>query len=245
MDRPAAPWIGTAGWAIPRAVADAFDTEGSSLRRYASRLGGAEINSTFYRSHRPSTYARWAADTPDGFLFAVKAPKAMTHEARLKVEDQALAAFVGEIAPLGARLGPILVQLPPSLAFEKDVAERFFLSLRSSFDGPVACEPRHGSWFEDRADDLLDRWRVARVAADPPRHPLDRAPGGWRGLAYWRWHGAPRPYYSSYGEAELSSLARDIEASGAAQRWCVFDNTASGAAAANALSLAAAMGAGT
>jgi uncharacterized protein YecE (DUF72 family) len=232
--------IGTAGWAIPRGVATAFPSEGSALARYATRLRGVEINSTFYRSHRPGTYARWAATTPPDFSFAVKLPRALTHLAKLADCQPALAVFLNELRPLGKKLGPLLVQLPPSLAYDAAIAQRFFGALREM--GPehlVACEPRHPSWFEREPDDLLAGLRVARVAADPGRHPLALMPGGWLGLEYHRLHGSPRMYYSAYGRSYLAALADRLSETAAGFAWCMFDNTTSGAAAANALELAA------
>ncbi len=229
--------IGTAGWAIPRPVADRFPVEGSGLQRYAGVFNAAEINTTFYRPHKPETFARWAATVPDGFRFAVKAPKAVTHERRLKDADDLMAAFLDQVAPLGDRLGPVLVQLPPTLAFDPDVAARFFEALRRAWDGPVALEPRHASWFVPEVDERLIDWRVARVAADPAKVPAAAHPGGWPELVYWRLHGSPRMYYSPYEAPVLDQLAENLRASGAAERWCVFDNTTSGAAAADALKL--------
>lgn len=229
--------VGTAGWAIPRAVRDRFPEDGSGLQRYAGRFDAAEINSTFYRSHRPATYVRWAQETPEDFRFAVKAPRTLTHERRLAAPEELLDVFLEEARLLGSRLGPVLVQLPPSLALDRPVAGAFFQALRDRFDGPIACEPRHASWFESDADALLRAFRVARVAADPMRHPLAGTPGGWPELAYWRLHGSPRMYYSAYEEPWLASLAARLLASPAADLWCVFDNTTSGAAAADALRL--------
>src|SRR6476661_9254278 len=80
--------IGCAGWAIPKKHASEFPTEGSHLARYAGRLPAVEINSSFYRPHQPATYVKWAASVPDDFQFAVKVPKAATHDRRLvDVED--------------------------------------------------------------------------------------------------------------------------------------------------------------
>jgi hypothetical protein len=110
--------VGTAAWAIPKQYDDAFPSEGSHLVRYASRFDGVEINSSFYRLHRLSTYQRWAGDVPDHFRFAVKMPKTITHEARLRDIDEPLQRFLGEIAGLGSKLGPVLIQLPPSLKFD-------------------------------------------------------------------------------------------------------------------------------
>jgi uncharacterized protein YecE (DUF72 family) len=220
-------------------VAEDFPAEGAGLERYAARFDAVEINSTFYRSHRASTYARWVAATPERFRFAVKLPRAITHEARLVDAGARVAAFRSEIRPLGEKLGPLLVQLPPGLAFDAAIAEPFFADLRRLWPEAVVCEPRHGSWFESDADALLSAFRIARVAADPARHPAAGAPGGWKGLAYWRLHGSPRMYSSPYDEGALRALALDLQVAAAREAWCVFDNTASGAAMANALSLQA------
>lgn len=230
------PRIGTAGWAIPRAVAERFPAEGTGLQRYAARFRAAEINSTFYRSHRPATFARWREATPPGFRFAVKLPRTITHDAKLADAGGLLRGFLAEVSALGDKVGPLLVQLPPKAAFDPELAARFFADLRDAWDGLVACEPRHASWFAAEADALLAAHRVARVAADPAPDPAAASPGGWRGLAYWRLHGAPRMYYSAYDAPALERLAAAIAAQ-AGEAWCVFDNTASGAAAADALTL--------
>lgn len=232
--------IGTAGWAIPRALAGRFPEAGSALVRYAARFTAAEINSSFHRPHRPGTYAAWAASVPHDFRFAVKVPKAITHERRLVDADAATERFVEEARHLGPKLGPLLVQLPPSLAFDAGVAASFFRHLRRLHPGSVVCEPRHPSWFDDSADALLRDLGIARVAADPARVPQAREPGGWQGLAYIRLHGSPRMYYSGYEADVLSDLADRLRGS-EIETWCMFDNTASGAACGNALALSARM----
>lgn len=227
--------LGTAGWAIPRPLAVDFPDQGSGIARYAARLTAVEINSTFYRSHLPSTYARWAAVTPEKFRFALKAPRTITHEARLAGCDAALAAFLREARQLGEKLGAVLIQLPPSLVFDAATADRFFQALRLlEPDLAVASEPRHRTWFATEADALLEERRVARVAADPAPHPSASQPGGWQGFTYHRLHGSPRMYYSSYDQTFLRDLAGRLRRTPAGS-WCIFDNTASGAAAKNAL----------
>jgi uncharacterized protein YecE (DUF72 family) len=231
--------IGTAGWAIPRGVLREFPTEGSGLQRYAAVFGAVEINSTFYRSHRPQTFTRWRVSTPAHFRFSVKLPRAVTHDARLQNCETTLSGFVAAIAGLAEKLGAILVQLPPGLAFQPTVAEDFFAALRERFSCSLVCEPRHPSWFAEDADAMLWKFEVARAAADPPRHPNSASPGGWRGISYWRLHGSPRMYYSSYGVDQLTAVAASMNADPARIAWCIFDNTASGAAAANGLGLKA------
>lgn len=228
--------VGCAGWAVPAAHAARFPAGGSHLARYAARLPAAEINSSFYRPHRPATYAKWAAAVPADFRFAVKVPRAATHERRLAGAGDVLDRFLGEATQLGDRLGPLLVQLPPSLAFDAAVAEAFFADLRGRFAGGVVVEPRHRSWFTPAATRLVAAHRVARVAADPAVVPAAAEPGGWDGLVYYRLHGSPKVYYSAYDAAYLDALAEKLAAAARrAETWCVFDNTADGWAAANAL----------
>lgn len=232
--------IGTAGWSVPARYAGRFPAEGSHLERYARLLNAVEINTSFYRPHRRATYERWAASVPADFGFAVKLLRTVTHERRLKDCGDLLDRFVSEVEGLGPKLGVLLVQLPPSLAFEAEVVEAFFAGLCCRTAAPVACEPRHAGWFGPEAEGLLQRLRVARVAADPVRAPGAGEPGGWDGLVYYRLHGSPRIYYSDYDEAELAGMRRRLQAHRAAgvPAWCIFDNTAAFAALGNALTVA-------
>ena len=227
--------VGTAGWSLPAAVRDRFPPGDSLLQRYAQVLGGVEINSSFYRPHRRATYQRWAAATPQGFAFAVKAPRAITHEQRLADVDAPVARFLDEASGLGSKLGCVLLQLPPSLAFDEAVAAGFFALWRARFDGDTALEPRHPSWFMPQAQSLLIAHRIARVAADPAVVAAAAAPGGWEGFHYYRLHGAPKVYASAYTEPALTALAAAI----GGDAWVVFDNTQFGAASENALFLQA------
>ena len=232
--------LGTAGWTIPRGVAGSFGDTGTHLERYAGVFTAAEINSSFYRPHRPATYARWAASVPPGFVFAVKLPKAITHDARLVDCARAVDVFLAAAGGLGAAFGVILVQLPPSLAFAARTADDFFAMMRERTAIPVACEPRHPTWFAAEADTLLAGHAIARVAADPAVVPAAAEPGGWPGFAYWRMHGSPTVYRTSYADGRLGPLAAAVARSAAMRpTWCIFDNTASGAATADALALAA------
>ncbi len=231
-------FIGTAGWSIPGASKHRFTDEGTHLQRYARVFPCAEINSSFHRPHSAATYARWAACDPAAFRFAVKSPRTITHDQKLRRARPALERFLEETSGLGKKRGPLLVQLPPSLAFEPRVARTFFALVRSRYGGPIVCEPRHETWFSATADALLVRHKVARVAADPPLAPGAGLPGGWKGLVYYRLHGSPRKYWSRYDHAYIARLATALRAVPASiDAWCVFDNTASGAALENAWEL--------
>jgi uncharacterized protein YecE (DUF72 family) len=230
--------VGCAGWSIPKEHTASFPMPGSHLVRYSQRLTAVEINSSFYRPHRPSTYARWATETPDDFSFSVKFPKEITHDRRLRDAEEPLDRFLDETDALGAKRGPLLVQLPPSLAFDAGTVAAFFSTMRRRYDGLVACEPRHASWFAPEGDRLLADRAVARVAADPAVVPNAAEPGGWDGLVYYRLHGSQKIYYSEYSDAYLAELSDRIARSAAsAPTWCIFDNTALGAATTDALTV--------
>jgi uncharacterized protein YecE (DUF72 family) len=235
--------IGVAGWTIPPHLTRRFPAEGTHLHRYARVLSCVEINSAFYRSHARQTYVRWAESTPRGFAFAVKLSRTITHEWCLTGTGRLVRQFLEETAGLGAKRGAILAQLPPSLTFSAAVAGRFFGGFRDRYDGTLACEPRHQSWFTEAAGRLLRRHRVARVAADPPRALDGDLPGGWLDVAYFRLHGSPRTYWSRYDAAFLDRLADRIgQAAARGDVWCIFDNTAAGAAPENAFELRAHLG---
>ena len=231
--------IGTAGWSVAAAQSSAFPAEGSALERYAARFACAEINSSFHRSHRAATWQRWAASVPDSFRFSAKLAKEITHKRKLADCSELVAAAVGEMAALGEKLHIVLVQLPPSLAFEAALADAFLETLRRRWTGRIALEPRHPSWIEPEAEALLESFEVARVAADPARCPAAALPGGWKGLLYWRLHGSPAVYRSSYDDGRLEAYAEALAAGRGpgSEAWCIFDNTASSAAIGDALKL--------
>ena len=229
--------IGTAGWSFPRTL-DAFPTEGTGLERYAAVFNAVEINSSFYRPHQRKTYERWAVSTPADFRFAVKVPRTITHERRLVDCADLQARLLDECGGLGGKLGPLLIQLPPSLKFDAQVVEPFLAGWRKATDASTVLEPRHPTWFNAPAEALLRTFEIARVAADPAVVPTAAEPGGWRGLTYRRLHGSPAMYATSYDDGRLEPLAARVAGeTEATQSWCVFDNTQFGAATTDALKL--------
>jgi uncharacterized protein YecE (DUF72 family) len=230
MASDAAIRVGTAGWSIPRAAASRFDSAGTHLERYSRRFDCAEINSSFHRPHAATTYAKWHASTPPAFRFAVKIPRAITHDLKLRRARAPFITFLAQTDGLAEKRGPLLLQLPPSLTFDSPVVTRFLKMVRRLYAGPMVCEPRHATWFSPLVAALLERYQISRVATDPPPVPDSMIPAGWSRLAYFRLHGSPRTYWSRYGENAIATLAATIGSTTADQVWCVFDNTASGAA---------------
>lgn len=245
---------GCAGWTVAAVPGASFDGEGTHLQRYAAVLPAVEINSSFYHAHRPATYVRWKDAVPDDFRFSVKVPKQITHTLRLRDAEAPLTQFLFEAGHLGHKLGCLLVQLPPSLSFDANIAQTFFTLLRQRFDGPVVCEPRHATWLQGDAVSMLSGYSIAYVAADPS--PLPAVAGATKGAielpgmdcavpdtgaaaVYLRLHGSPTIYRSSYGEDFLASLALLLQRYRQAGRdvWCIFDNTAEGAALRNVVQL--------
>ena len=226
-------FVGTAGWSVP----PGFLGSGSHLHRYARLLNAVEINSSFHRPHRQATYARWADATPDSFRFSAKLPKTISHESRLVNCGGQLGGFASAISGLREKLGVLLLQLPPKHVFDPVVTEAFLNAYREVFAQPLVIEPRHVSWFDETVDQWLAKRRIIRAAADPAIVPVACVPGGWRESSYFRWHGSPRRYYSSYSTAAREHLWQELKSAGE-PTWCIFDNTASGAALGNALAIA-------
>jgi uncharacterized protein YecE (DUF72 family) len=233
--------IGTAGWTLPRQHAHHFPAEGSHLLRCAERLNCVEINSSFHRPHMLKTWQRWAATTPPHFKFAVKIPKTITHQAKLIDTGGLLQIFLDQVSGLGEKLGPLLIQLPPKLAFDEGIAHEFLTTFRELYTSQAVLEPRHASWFAPAVNCLLRDFEVSRVAADPPKgSALAAKPSGWQPLHYYRLHGAPRTYYSEYSQVFLKNLAAQLRADTpriTKETWIIFDNTALGHGTGNALDL--------
>jgi uncharacterized protein YecE (DUF72 family) len=233
-------YIGCAGWSFARSTVADVPAEGSQLEKYASVFKAVEINSSFHRSHRATTYERWAASVPPAFKFSVKVPKTITHERRLADCGDLATKFLEEVSGLGPKLGALLVQLPPTLELDVEVARAFFEGMRARYDGDIFIEPRHRTWFSPAATKMMYDLKLGRVAADPALVPAAAEPGGISGRVYFRLHGSPQIYFSSYTTSYLDGLAFRLRMHVRAgdSVWCVFDNTIHGAAATNALCVA-------
>lgn len=226
--------VATASWSIPPEARDLFPLAGTHLERYSQKLNGVEINSSFYRHHQAKTYARWRSCTPETFRFSVKLAKLFTHEQKLCCAGAELGAALTDILFLGEKLSVLLVQLPPSLALNIEVAADFFSRVRSHYTGPIALEPRHISWNSESARNLYAQWNLTRVLTDPEPIPNLVTPSS---LVYYRLHGSPQIYKSDYTSQRLEDYSQQLKnrALTSEHIWCVFDNTTFGHATPNAL----------
>lgn len=230
--------LGTAGWANPPGQRQARSANVSHLQHYATCFNAVEINSSFYRPHGRATYERWAAATGRSFRFSVKMPRALSHDAALRVPAAEIDLFLGAVRGLGTKLGVLLLQLPGQLEWQPRIARQFFAKLTARTDVPIVCEPRHPSWSSAGAQRAFQEFGISLVCADPVRIPEHRRLGG--AVRYYRLHGSPRVYWSAYPDTQLRELAQRIAGERAAAAvWCIFDNTAGGAAWRNARSLQA------
>ncbi len=184
--------------------------EDKMLHYYAERLPSVELNNTFYRMPRAELIERWRAEVPEEFCFAVKAPRRITHIARLKNTGEELAYLDRVIGPLGARLGPILLQLPPFLKKDAPLLESFLAELPKRFR--PAFEFRHTSWFDDEIYALLRAANAALVGGDVDEGPspplvatadfgylrLRAASYDAAGLSDWSRRIAEQPWQAAY-----------------------------------------------
>ena len=230
MARPALRTIriGTAGWSLPKALRVSHAASKSVLEQYAELFDAVEINSSFYRPHRRATYERWCGSVPESFRFAVKLSRVITHEFGLVRSQSETVAFMESARGLEHKLAVLLVQLPPSRIFDRSIAGAFFKMLRQETAAHIVCEARNPSWFTSEATAVLETNRVTRVAADPVPPGCEFVAPAHPDFAYFRLHGAPRIYYSAYSIDRLQGVA--AAAGAAAETWCIFDNTAAGAA---------------
>jgi uncharacterized protein YecE (DUF72 family) len=234
-------WIGTSGWVYAGWREHLYHD--APLRRWleiASRTFDAlEINGSFYTQIKPETYARWRRETPDGFRFALKGHRFVTHYKRLRDARDSVARLRDQASELGDKLAAVVWQLPAR--FEADVArlEDFLGALEAWPGARHSLELRHRSWFVPAVAERLSAAGVAVCLSDAPDFPM------WRevttDLVYVRLHGHTRKYASQYSASLLARWAADI------QRWIAegrdvhvyFDNDGEGHAVHDALMLRA------
>jgi uncharacterized protein YecE (DUF72 family) len=242
--------IGTSGWQYRdwRGGLYAGVAQRRWLEHYASQYQTVENNNSFYRLPSPETFAGWRSRTPDDFVMAVKASRYLTHVRRLHDPAEPVARFLGAAAGLGPKLGPVLLQLPPTLVAEPDVLDaclREFRTARLPEDAGVgrvrvAVEPRHASWWTEEIRQVLAAHDAALCWADRLGRPVTPL---WRtaGWGYLRLHEGAADPWPSYGEQALQSWVDRIrdEWPDDADAYVYFNNDPGGAAIVNSALFAA------
>jgi uncharacterized protein YecE (DUF72 family) len=261
--------VGVSGWRYKGWRGDFYPTglvQRRELEYIASRMSSAEVNGSFYSLLRPSTYAGFRTQTPDGFVLAVKGGRYITHIRRLAGAETALANFLASgVLALGPKLGPLLWQLPPTLAYDEERLLSFFallprttaeaaalaarhddklaadrVHLEVEADRPLrhAFEVRHPSFCTDRTVGLLREHGIALVLADSP-HKWPLLEKDTADFRYVRLHGHPDLYASGYSSATLDYWADKVREWTAAGQdsYVYFDNDIRGRAPYDAVGL--------
>ncbi len=212
--------IGTSGWSYKEWEKVFYpDSKTPKLTYYSSIFNTAEIDSTFYANPSPGLVMGWVRNTPRNFEFSVKLPQSITHKKALDLRAGAevdLLEFLDLINPLheAKKLGPLLIQLPPSFAASKSrTLVEFLDALPKKSDYKFAIEFRNKSWLRNKVelDELLRKYGVANTIVDEPLMPIDTTPTA--DFAFVRWHGkGMRPWYNyRYSDAELDPWVEKIK----------------------------------
>ncbi len=235
--------VGTSGFSYDD-WAGAFYPEGLARSRwfehYVTRFPTVELNATFYRLPAESAVRRWREVAPEGFRFAVKGSRLITHVRRLEGCEEELSRFMARVRGLGPALRVVLWQLPPSLRLDVPLLERFLALLPEG--ARHAVEFRHPSWLVEEAFEALRRRGVAHVSVSSTRMPADRTVTG--DLVYVRFHGLGGGYAHDYSAEELAPWAgflREAHARGL-EGYAYFNNDARARAPKNAAELIEALG---
>ena len=207
-------FIGTSGWVYSHWEGIFYPRDLSSkdkLKYFSKHFKTTEINYSFYHLPRQSTYQNWYSQTPENFLFAVKASKFITHIKRLKGVKKAWKQFLESALILKEKLGPILFQFPPSFRANKEEIKRLedFLRLITKNKLYYAFEFRHKSWCDEKICQLLKKYNVAWVIADSPSYP--KAEVVTADFVYLRMHGSKVLFSSNYTKKELKAISQKIK----------------------------------
>ncbi len=225
--------IGTSGWSYRHWVGPFYPPKTPAakfLEHYTRHFDCVELNASFYRLPRPATVAGWLERTPPDFRFCVKLSRLITHLRRLEVVEEPLGLFFERFAALRPRMGPVLIQLPPSLTYDRQLLERFLMALKPySAHHRFALEARHESWTQPEALDHLGSGGLAWVIA----HSGGRFPYKETATAdfvYLRFHGPEKLYGSGYPDEQLREYAPKIAAwlTSGTPVWAFFNNDIGG-----------------
>lgn len=245
--------IGTSGWSYKEWVGVFYPASNTNkLSFYASLYGTAEIDSSFYAFPSKGLVLGWARYTPENFVFSVKLPQLLTHEKKLDLSkgvESDLVRFLGLLRPLIAtgKLGPVLVQLPPSFSYDSDFVNLKRFLEKVPEDVKFAVEFRHPSWLREDVRSFLRGRNVANVIVDEPLLPPETTVTA--DFAFIRWHGrGTRPWYNyRYSDKELSDWVPKVKEMTARVKktFGYFNNHFKGFAVENSLRMMEMLGAST
>jgi uncharacterized protein YecE (DUF72 family) len=233
--------IGTSGWSYKHWRDIYYPPEVKPrdyLAFYAKEFQVSEINTSFYHLPKASTLETWGQTVNSRFRFCPKLSRYVTHMKKLNDPEQTLPSFFGQFEELRKKLGPVLIQLPPSLAYHEEKIDTFFRALRNYKGFTYALEPRHASWLQSDAVALMKKHRIAFVIAESG----NRWPSGEFVTAkniYLRFHGPDGSYARSYSTRTLQKYADKMlrwQQEGHTV-WAFFNNDGNGYALANARTL--------
>ncbi|MBD3272008.1 MAG: DUF72 domain-containing protein [Elusimicrobia bacterium] len=232
--------IGTSGWHYKHwhdVFYPAEIQDESMLRYYCGNFKTVEINNSFYHLPKSKTLKAWHTAVPDGFVFAVKASRYITHMKKLKNCSEPVKKFLNRVETLRDKMGPVVFQLPPRWSKNPERLEEFLSIFPSNHR--FAFEFRDGSWFASEIYDLLAEYNAAFCIYDFNRRSSPREITA--DFVYLRLHGPDGAYRGSYSASYLSELAGEIKgwAEGNREVFCYFDNDQKGYAAENARQLQA------
>jgi uncharacterized protein YecE (DUF72 family) len=236
--------IGTSGWQYRDWRPERGDAQTSRhlypaklpqrlwLEQFATRFPTVEVNNAFYRLPERSTFEQWRERTPADFCFAVKMSRYLTHVKRLREPAEPVARFLDRAAGLGGKLGPVLIQLPPTLRADLDALDETLTQFPSSVR--VVVEPRHDSWFTEDCRRLLERHGAALCWADRRSRPVSPL---WitAGFGYLRLHEGRAKPWPRYGRRALASWLERLD--GVPEAFVYFNNDPGGAAVVDATSM--------
>lgn len=235
--------IGTSGWHYPHWKGPFYPgdlPDERLLEEYARHFRTVEINSSFYRLPERETFEAWRDTVPQGFLFAVKASRFITHMKKLKDPEEALPRFLERAELLGEKLGPVLFQLPPRWRLDLDRLRAFLDALPR--EHRYAFEFRDANWFDPRVYEALARANAAFCVFDLDGRLSPREVTA--DFAYIRLHGPDGPYRGRYPDETLAGWAGAIAAWRREGKdvYCYFDNDEAGYAPQDALRLQGMLG---
>ena len=232
--------VGCSGWQYKHWRGDFYPSELPVSRwfaHYATHFDTVEINNTFYRLPEESTFERWAEQAPQGFLYAVKASRFLTHMKKLKDPGEPLVRLFDRLRALAGHLGPVLYQLPPGWKLDRDRLEYFLQTLPTGVQHVL--EFREPSWYRDDVSGLLERYGVARCL-----HDMQGSASGMERVGpfvYVRFHGPSGRYHGAYPAPRLEHWAEwlDAQRRAGAEVFAYFNNDVGGHAPRDAVTLRA------